>query len=258
MYKQWTYDYCRDIESEARTYSRTWCRIFSQSLVETITAPEIRDMIYLPLLSEAIDGGVLIKSMSNSSWSLPSSLPLSQCYACSGYNVLPHYLSSRYMGEEFLSEICQAWYKHVEHTVESPLEILPLLKFGPLQEYPLNPPHAFLRRLNINFNFYDQEPKDVYEFLATKQDFEAQVSCLEHCELIAHLKGFELTLLVDVIAAVTAEKYEEAMVEHVSRLKTKGIKLVIGCSHGSPSFNYDKPLSEWQEKIRTNSVFVIP
>lgn len=136
------------------------------------------------------------------------------------------------------------------------MDVLPLLKYGPLQEYPLVAPHAFLRRLNIHFNFHDQEPKDFYELLVTKQDFEEQVSCLEHCGLIAHLKGFELTLVVDVIGAVTAEKYEEAIVEHMYRLKTKGIHLVIDYPHGNPSFDYDKPLSEWQEKIRTNGVFV--
>lgn len=72
--------------------------MFSQSFVETITAPEIRDMIYLTLISEAIEYGVLIKPMSNSNWSAASRFPLSQYYARAGYNVLPHYLSSRYMG----------------------------------------------------------------------------------------------------------------------------------------------------------------
>ncbi|KAH4209595.1 hypothetical protein HBI70_085320 [Parastagonospora nodorum] len=96
--------------------------------------------------------------------------------------------------------------------------------------------------------------KDSYEYYATRHHFKQQASCLKQCELFKRLDGFELRVILK-IGQEAAGRYEEVLVENVYWMKVKGVNLDGSYAGPSPRFDYDKPLSEWEEKIRTNSVF---
>ncbi|KAF2825443.1 hypothetical protein CC86DRAFT_265438, partial [Ophiobolus disseminans] len=82
------------------------------------------------------------------------------------------------------------------------------------------------------------------------------------CGMLTHVDGLEVSIVISALSKSTFERYEETLVQPVYQLKKKGVKINVACvayvGHhiDVPSFDYDKPLSEWEEKIRTGSVFV--
>jgi hypothetical protein len=104
--------------------SRMRCRSFSQRLINTVTAREIRDIMYLLLISKAIDSDTLFKATGQPE--LPSTFnkptPASgKFYAHAQYSLLPHHLSRDYMETSFANKICQSWYvKCQNESGESP------------------------------------------------------------------------------------------------------------------------------------------
>jgi hypothetical protein len=86
------------------------------------------------------------------------------------------------------------------------------------------------------------------------------VDRVSYCAELKQVGRLELTIVLDAILLMAAEKYEEMLVSLIYQLKKKGaqVDLISWWLHNDsgPSTRYDKPLSEWEEKIRTDSVFV--
>jgi hypothetical protein len=144
--------------------------------------------------------------------------------------------------------------------VENHLVVWASLTCGPLADYPSIPPHALIWRLEVHFSCDNYggimgDYQDLYEYYATRHDFDEQASRCKHCGLIKRLNGFELKINLK-FGQEAAGRYEEVLVENVYWLKVKDVKLDGSYAGPNPSFDYDKPLSEWEEKIRTNRVFV--
>jgi len=250
----------------ATAYSRAWCRRFARQFFDAITARELRDMVYKYVLGEAIDSR-LVHILGPRTWSMdkwPNSTygpfrPFAE------QNKLPYHLDMGSMGIQFANEISEIFYEKAFWSLEDSDCLSSFLRYGPLQRSPIRHPHELIRKLEINLSIapYEQDPAKanwMREKFASKRDYEHQASLVSDCHMIKHLDGLDLQIKVHAFQEDCAEKFEEALVPVVYELKAKGAKVTVTCPgylEGSvPSFDYDKPLAAWEEKIRTDSVFV--
>jgi hypothetical protein len=176
-------------------------------------------------------------------------------------------LKPSFVGIQFATEIGQAFYEKTRFALENVKDLSYILRYGPLKKCPVRPPSDFIRRLDINLSFGDLVSIGSYAKRRIREEglhrdtYEYQMWGISDCRMIEYAKSLELRIFIDSLSPRTTDKWEEALVPIVYDLKSKGVQVYVGCVDGcsiwrEPIVDYDKPLSEWEEKIRTNSVFV--
>ena len=252
------YKLCRDLDVAAKAYSRAWCRSFAQKLIKAIPVRELRDSIYVAVLQQGI-GTDELYIQPNRTFIAKETTSSAGYYASVERNNTPHYLSDTYMGTQFTDEICQSLYEAVLLTIADYNDIGRTLTCGPWAMIACRAPYHFIRRIKLILSFEIMGLSTFErEITASKADFEHQARCVEHCNMIKRLDGLKLFISIDAMKQGTSAKYEEALVSPVYRLQAQGVKVTVSSNWSIPGINFDysKPVSEWEENIRTNSVFV--
>ena len=174
---------------------------------------------------------------------------------------LEHFMTPAIMGNDFAVEICQTFYKHASLVIACPYETDLILRDGPLLRHPQCRPYNFIRRLEIELCFVgDWMARKMLEDDNNKGHYELLAYDVSQVGMIKPLNGYDLHVRPRFDSAGGMAKMEEVLVPVVYKLKEKGVNVKVSAvpiypSHNA-SFDYEKPLSEWEEKIRTDSVFV--
>ena len=266
--------YLRELSKAAESYSKSWCRSFTAKLLQTLSARELRDIVYGFIVGQI--GVVRILPHDRTQYKLPSDKygpyivnPKNGRQT----NLIPHFLDWDYVGTQFMLEIYQAFYSRAVFSIDHAYDVGALLGCGVFYIHPVSAPQNFIRHLYVTLGF-DAHPEDMNcrlnrnslskdrELQARKEDFEQQVEHVSAIREVKHARGFRLHITIVIWHAQSSDKYVEALLPLVYDLKEMGVELNLLQSHIGTRKNedltpkYDIPRAEWEENITTNSAFV--
>jgi hypothetical protein len=262
-----------EYDAAAEEHSRNLCLDFAQAMAKRLPR-ELRDMVYGYLLENDKYHTIVCINPT-----FKQALPEYHVHGndlCNTQrpksNQVPHYLRAEFIGADIGIEIGQAFYTRSDFALKNVEDLHPLLMDGPLRTLDLIRPMEFIQHLSVDVSFepYGSTSRSravpQLDTKATKTDFQQKVVHLANIANVKHVSRLKLKILVQVCSIESATKFGQVLYPLVYDLKDKGAMIKVryqsypyhisDTSFESFDCDFNRPRSEWEQKVLSDSAFV--